>query len=214
LANRFWDKKIKVAIMQTQQQTKSVKIARIVSVIGHPFVLMSLTVLIVAFHRTNLLRALTIGGVTVLATVTPLIFIIRRQVSAGKWSDHDVSDASERRSFYLIAITVNALAMILFYFLGFPPALIVGMIISLVILLVAMVVNRWSKISLHQIFAVYFAIALFAVSYWSGAGFLLIAAAVGWSRVRLERHSLAQVLSGAFLGAIAGIVLLRETGFF
>ena len=200
--------------MKTERQTKSMKLARIISVIGHPFVLMSLTVLIVAFHRTNLLRALTIGGVTVLSTVTPLLFIIRRQVSVGKWSDHDVSDASERRSFYLIAITVNALAMLLFYFLGFPPALIAGMLISLVILLVAMIVNRWSKISLHLIFATYFAVALFAVSYWSGAGFFLIAAAVGWSRVRLERHSLAQVLSGAVLGAIAGIVMLKEIGFF
>jgi len=200
--------------MKSEQVSKSVKLARIISVIGHPFVLMSLTVLIVAFHRTNLMRALTIGGVTVLATVTPLIFIIRRQVSAGKWSDHDVSDASERRSFYPVVITINALAMTLFYFLDFPNALIKGMLISLVILLAAMLVNHWSKISLHQIFAVYFAFAVLAVSFWSGAGFLLIAAAVGWSRVRLERHSFAQVLSGAMLGAIAGIILLKETGFF
>jgi membrane-associated phospholipid phosphatase len=200
--------------MKTEPQPQSVKIARIISVIGHPFVLMSLTVLIVAFHRTHLLRALTIGGVTVLSTATPLFFIIRRQVSAGKWSDHDVSDASERRSFYPVAITINVLATLLFYLLDFPHGLIVGMLISLVILLAAMLINHWSKISLHQIFAVYFAVALFAVSYWSGAGFLLLAAAVGWSRIELKRHSLAQVLSGAFLGATAGIVLLKTIGFF
>jgi membrane-associated phospholipid phosphatase len=193
---------------------KSLKLARVASVAGHPFVLMSLTVLIVAFHRTHLLRALTIGSVTVLSTVTPLFFIIRRQVSAGKWSDHDVSDASERRSFYPVVIIINALAMTLFYFLDFPSGLITGMLISLAILLLAMLINRWSKISLHVIFAVYFAVALFAVSYWSAAGFLLLAAAVGWSRVRLARHSPAQVLSGAILGALAGIVLLKVTGFF
>ena len=200
--------------MKTQPLPKSVTIARIISVIGHPFVLLSLTALIVALHRTHLLRALTIGGVTVLSTVTPLFFIIRRKVSAGKWSDHDVSDASERRSFYPIAITINTLSTLIFYLLGFPHGLIVGMLISLVILLAAMLINRWSKISLHQIFAVYFAVSLFAVSYWSGAGFLLIAAAVGWSRIELERHTFGQVLSGALLGAVAGIVLLKTIGFF
>jgi membrane-associated phospholipid phosphatase len=200
--------------MKTERRPNSTKIARIISVVGHPFVLLSLTVLIVAFHRTHPLRALTIGGVTVLSTVTPLAFIIRRKVSAGKWGDHDVSDASERKSFYPVAITINTLSTLIFYLLDFPHGLIVGMLMSLVILLAAMLINHWSKISLHVIFAVYFAVALFAVSYWSGAGFLLLAAAVGWSRVRLERHSLAQVLSGAFLGAIAGIALLKETGFF
>jgi hypothetical protein len=200
--------------MKTEPLPKSVKIARIVSVIGHPFALLSMTVLIVALHRTHPVRALTIGGITVLSVVTPLLFIIRRQVSAGKWSDHDVSDASERRSFYPVAITINTLSTLIFYLFDFPHGLIVGMLISLLILLAAMLVNRWSKISLHQIFAVYFAVSLFAVSYWSGAVFLLMAAAVGWSRIELKRHSLAQVLTGAFLGAIAGILLLKETGFF
>ncbi len=200
--------------MKIKEASKSFKIARIVSVAGHPFILMSLTVLIVAVHRTHLLRALVIGGVTVLSTVTPLFFIIRRQVSAGKWSDHDISDATERRSFYPVVIIINALAMTLFYFLGFPPALIVGMLVSIAILLLAMLINRWSKISLHLIFAVYFAVSLLAVSSLSAAGFLLLAAALGWSRIRLERHTSAQVLSGACLGAIAGIVLLKVVGYF
>ncbi|HEY8563590.1 MAG TPA: phosphatase PAP2 family protein [Pyrinomonadaceae bacterium] len=193
---------------------KPVKIARLVSLVGHPFVLLALTVLIVAAHRTHPVRALTFGGAAVLFTVSPLVFIIRRKVSAGQWSDHDVSDAAERRSFYPVAIAVNAFSAALFYFLDFPPALLAGMLISLVILLFAMLVNRWSKISLHLIFAVYFAISLFPVSYWSGAFFLLLAAAVGWSRVVLKRHTFAQVLSGAALGAIAGIVFLKIVGFF
>jgi len=200
--------------MKTEDVPKRVKIARIVSVAGHPFVLLTLTVFIAAVHRTNPIRALTFGGAAVLFTVSPLVFIIRRKVSAGKWSDHDISDASERRSFYPIAISIAALSTFLFYLLGFPHGLIVGMLMSLVIMLAAMLINRRSKISLHMIFAAYFAVALFGVSPWSGTGFLLLAAAVGWSRVALERHTPAQVLSGALLGAAAGIVLLKITGVF
>ena len=43
---------------------------------------------------------------------------------------------------------------------------------------------------------------------------MLLAAAIGWSRVKLERHSFGQVLSGALVGAIAGIVFLKIIGFF
>lgn len=199
--------------MKTEELSKSEKIARIVSIIGHPFILLTLTVFIVALHRTHPVRALTFGGAAVLCTVSPLLFIIRRKVSAGKWSDHDISDASERRSFYPLAITVATVSTLLFYLLNFPHALIVGMLMSLVILLAAMIINHFSKISLHTIFATYFAVALFAVSLWSGAIFLLLAATVGWSRVVLKRHTAAQVLSGALLGAIAGIILLKIISF-
>jgi len=192
----------------------SVKIAKIVSVIGHPFVLLALTVLISTLYSLPLQRALTVGGITVLLTVFPLAFIIRRQVRAGNWSDHDVSDASERRNFYPVAILINALSLAVFYLLGFPRGLLTGMLISLALLLAAMLINRYSKISLHLIFAVYFAVSLVAVDWRIGAGFLMLAAAVGWSRVRLGRHTPAQVLSGALLGAIAGIVLLKTVGFF
>src|SRR5690348_13876296 len=101
-------------MMNAEELPKSVKIARVVSVIGHPFVLLTLTVFIAALHRTHPMRALTFGGAAVLFTVSPLVFIIRRKVSAGKWSDHDISDASERKSFYPIAISVAAASTFIF----------------------------------------------------------------------------------------------------
>jgi membrane-associated phospholipid phosphatase len=191
----------------------SFQAAKIISVIGHPFVLLTLTVLIAALSNAPLERALTIGAATVLLTVVPLLFIIRRKVSAGKWSDHDVSDAAQRRSFYPLALAVTALAALIFYLLGFPRGLLVGISIAFALQIVAMLINRRSKISLHMIFAVYFAAALVAVGGWIGAAFLLLAALVGWSRVRLGRHTAAQVVSGACLGAAAGIIFLKVNGF-
>jgi membrane-associated phospholipid phosphatase len=185
------------------------KTAKVVSVIGHPFVLLTLTVLIATVSSLPLSKALTVGGATLLLTVLPLVFVIRRQVAAGRWSDHDVSDAAERRSFYPVALTVTAASLAVFYVLDFPRGLLIGMLISLALLVAAMLVNRFSKISLHLIFAVYFAVSLCAVGVWIGTIFLVLAAAVGWSRVALERHTLTQVLSGALLGAFAGGVLLK-----
>ncbi len=197
-----------------EAQTTSVKTAKIISVIGHPFVLLSLTIFAAAAFRESPARAAMIGAVTVLATVFPMLFIIRRKVKAGKWSDHDVSDAAERRNFYPLMMTVLGISLVVFYLFGFPRPLLVGMFISLLILFIAMLVNRRSKISLHMIFAVYFAVSLLVVNFWISAALFVTAIAVGWSRVKLGRHSLAQILSGALLGAIAGIFLLKANGFF
>jgi membrane-associated phospholipid phosphatase len=191
------------------EQTILYKAAQIVSVIGHPFVLLPLTVVIAALHNASPARAFTTGAITVLATVFPLLFIIRRQVKAGKWSDHDVSERSERGNFYTILIAVVALACVIFWFLDFPLALLLGMIISLFLLVAAMIINRRSKISLHLIFASYCAVSLTAVGFWTGACFILLAVAVAFSRVILRRHTTAQVVSGALLGASAGIFLLK-----
>lgn len=188
--------------------------ARVVSVLGHPFVLVPSTVLIAALRSLPPARAFTIVVITVSVIVLPLLFIIRRKVRAGKWADHDVSVPAERRGFYPRIIGVVSLSCLIFWLLDFPPSLLIGMIISLALLVTAMFINRWSKISLHLIFAAYCAVSLLAVSYRVGAGFILLAAAVGWSRVALGRHTLAQVLSGMTLGAIAGVCLLKLINFF
>jgi len=196
------------------EKTTSIQIAKIISVIGHPFVLLAITILTAAASGESPARAAAIGAITVLTTVFPMLFIIRRKVRAGKWSDHDVSDASERRNFYPLMIVVLGISLVIFYLLRFPRPLLVGMLISLGILFIAMLINRWSKISLHLTFGVYFAVSLLTVNYWMSAGLMVLALAVAWSRIRLGRHNAAQVLSGALLGAIAGIILLKATGFF
>ncbi|MET0753696.1 MAG: phosphatase PAP2 family protein [Pyrinomonadaceae bacterium] len=195
------------------EQTKLYKAAQIVSIIGHPFVLLPLTAVIATLQNTSPWRAFAIGTITVLATVFPLLFIIRRRVKAGKWSDHDISEHSQRNNFYTIAIITVALSCLLFRFLDFPRPLLLGMIISLVLLIAAMIINLRSKISLHLIFASYCAVSLIAVGFWVGVCFILLAGLVGWSRVILRRHTTAQVVSGALLGAAAGIFLLKMINF-
>jgi len=200
--------------MNSSEQTISYRAAKTLSVIGHPFALLPLTVLIVALRNTSPARALTIGIITISVTVVPLLFIIRRNVITGKWGNHDISERSERGRFYPIAVVVVALSCLVFWLLDFPRPLLVGIIVSLALLLAAMLINRWSKISLHLIFAAYCAVLLTAVDYRLGAIFILLAIAVAWSRVKLERHSLGQVLGGAALGTTAGIFLLQIIKFF
>jgi membrane-associated phospholipid phosphatase len=192
---------------------KLVKTARIVSIAGHPFVLIPTTTLIAALYNMPPQRAFAVVAVTVSITVLPILFIIRRKVTAEKWSDYDVSIASERKSFYPILILIVSISSLILWLLRFPRSLLLGIVISLGLIFAAMLINLRSKISLHLIFAVYCAVSLMAVSGWLGAGFLLFAAAIGWSRIVLQRHNFGQVVSGMTLGAAAGILLLKLLDF-
>jgi hypothetical protein len=54
----------------------------------------------------------------------------------------------------------------------------------------AAVVSRWSKISLHTSIGAFCTVTLVAVNMWVAGAALLLATAVGWARVWLDRHTL------------------------
>lgn len=182
--------------------------ARAISFVGHPFLLVPLVVGAVSLGELSWYRALAVALAVAALTSLPMLFVIRRKVVAGAWTDHDVSDQSQRRGFYLVAVAVIAASSLAFWLLGFPRGVVAGTAFSLVPLVVATVVNRWTKISLHMIFGAYFAVILFRVNPWVGVGAMLFIAAVGWSRVVLGRHTLQQVVLGVALGTASGALLL------
>ena len=65
---------------------------------------------------------------------------------------------------------------------------------------------RWLKVSLHAAFAV-FAAALVWPGVASVSLMLALAAGVAWSRLVLQRHTLAEVVVGLLLGSASGLVL-------
>jgi membrane-associated phospholipid phosphatase len=186
-------------------------LARAASVAGHPFVLIPLAVAAVSTQSMPWNRALAIGGLVFACTAMPLLVVIRRKVVAGQWTDHDVSDAVERRSFYPLAAAILAVSALVFWLLGVPERIVAGTGLALVALFLAMVVNRFSKISLHMIFGAYSAVILFAVSAWLGALALALVGVVGWSRIVLERHTALEIAAGAMLGGATGALLLALT---
>ena len=97
-----------------------------------------------------------------------------------------------------------------------PPKLRIARWISIVghpfvlsLLVAAAFCNRWLKVSLHAAFAAFTVVSLWNVSLWAAGLVLVLAVAIGWSRVVLGRHSLPEVLAGAGLGGLVATALLR-----
>ncbi|MEU4126710.1 hypothetical protein [Streptomyces virginiae] len=136
------------------------------------------------------------------AAAIPLAFI-KYGINRGRWADRHVGQRPQRILVMAFAGASVATGTLLLWLLGAPRtmiALIAAMLVTLAALLA--VTPAW-KISVHAGVSSG-SVAMLAMTY--GPGLLLVhpvVALVGWSRVRLRDHTLAQVLAGTTLGAAA-----------
>jgi membrane-associated phospholipid phosphatase len=72
------------------------------------------------------------------------------------------------------------------------------------VVVMASLLRRWLKLSLHAAFAV-FAASLLWPSVMAVVGLLALAVAVAWSRLVLRRHTLGEVVVGLLAGGAAGV---------
>jgi hypothetical protein len=184
----------------------TVVVARWISWIGHPLVFITLSVgIIIAFRFAN--RAGLALLLTLLATVIlPMALLLFRGFQSGRWSDPDVSVRAERTRFYPRAISISALAVIVLFLLHAPAFALRGAMMTLFLLIIAALINFRIKLSLHALFAFYSAIILFVVNPIAGALAFTLALLVFWSRLYLKRHDLSEMIVGAFLGLLGGLV--------
>jgi pimeloyl-ACP methyl ester carboxylesterase/membrane-associated phospholipid phosphatase len=176
-------------------------VARYVSVAGHPFIVLPVSVGALSVLRGGDTRAAAvIAGLFVVLSIAILVGI-----RTGRFNNFDVSEGQRRPRFYVLVIA--ATVALGFRFRDNPEAL-AACTIAAAVLIGCGLLNRWVKASLHTAFALY-AAGLWGA--WSiGAGFvaLAIAALIAWSRIRLCRHSRTEVLVGAGIGIAAALCLI------
>jgi hypothetical protein len=180
-----------------------VAIARAISIAGHPVVFILVAVLIAASTGGASREQLSsIGGALVMLGVVVLGFSWL-QVRAGRWSHIDASVRSERKSLNVFLGVVCLLSAVLLWFLTRRISMSLGLALSGALIVIALLIARWVKVSLHVAFAAFATALLWPIKVAVVAGALLTAAVV-WSRLVLGRHVAADVATGLVLGAGAG----------
>jgi membrane-associated phospholipid phosphatase len=79
----------------------------------------------------------------------------------------------------------------------------VALALSGALIVIALLVARWVKVSLHVAFAAFATALLWPIKLAVIAG-IFVTAAVAWSRLVLGRHVAADVIAGLLLGAATG----------
>jgi len=183
-------------------------LARWVSILAHPFVMVTLLVTGAATRQPspNAVRSVLL---VLLAIVLPVAALMVRQVRRARWSNVDASDASERPMLFMVSMAGLAAALA-WLLLNDPQSFLVrGLLVSGGFILLAAVVTRWVKLSLHVAFAALTASALSLIGSPIGTALIAVVPIVAWSRLTLARHTAHEVLIGLMLGILTGIVLAR-----
>ena len=182
------------------------QLARAISWIGHPLVFVSISLAIIVSMRLANRVGVSVLLALVLAVVLPTAVMLVRGVRSGRWSDADVSIRSERVRFYPPAILLSLGGIATLLILHAPGFILRGALVTLALLVVAAFLNRLIKVSLHGMFAFYCAVVLLAVGWLPGVTAVFLALLVVWSRLHLRRHGVVEIVLGAAMGFIGGIL--------
>lgn len=182
---------------------KRVAVARAVSILGHPVVLVLAAGLIVASTRGASVAQLWWVGGALVAFGAIVMGFTAWQVRAGRWSHVDASERGERRSLNGFLAALLLLSAALLWFLTRRPYMSGALALSGVVIVMALLVARSIKVSLHAAFAAFSTALVWPVMLAVVAG-ILVTLAVAWSRLVLGRHVAADLIVGLLLGVAAG----------
>ncbi|MDQ2824503.1 MAG: hypothetical protein M3R29_03555 [Verrucomicrobiota bacterium] len=181
------------------------RFARIVSWIGHPLVFITVSVALVVISRLANRAGLIVLLTLFVSVILPTALLLFGGVRSGRWSDADVSVPKERARFYPVAIPISAIGVLALWLWHAPGFVLRGALVTFVLFILAAIVNFYIKLSLHALFAFYCTTILFRVSGLFGTIAFALAVLVFWSRLYLQRHDLAEMLTGTSIGLAGGI---------
>jgi hypothetical protein len=182
-------------------------IARWISILFHPFVMVGVMVGAAAGARQGAGGAVRAIALTAVFTIVPMAVLMWRQVRRGVWQNADASNRAERPVLYVVGGV--ALAALLTYVMldRSQSFMLRGVVATLGMLMVCALATRWIKVSLHMAFASLAAITLALMRSPAGYVLVLVLPALMWSRLTLERHSGPEVALGTIIGAGAGAAI-------
>jgi hypothetical protein len=179
------------------------RLARTISIVLHP--IFTIATLMWLTTRGGG-RLLPFAGMLLLVAI-PLTLFMRGQVRRGTWENVDASRPAERHSLFAV---IGVICAALGGWLAFTGAHVHarGAFAAAIMALVAWALLRWIKLSLHMAFGVYAACMLMKFQLTAGIVMLLLMPLLAWSRLRLGRHRMAEVIGGSVLGAVTAAVAL------
>lgn len=186
-----------------------IPLARFISILAHPFVLIVLLTFLPRF-QTDASDAIRRTASVVAIALAPIGVLMWRCYASGQWKTIDASAKADRPVLYASLLAVLFLLGIYFHRTDHSGVLVRGTLCGFLMIAVAFALNHWIKLSLHLAFACFCGVVLTYVDPRYGVPILVLLPFLGWSRLVLSRHSVTEVFAGAALGLVAAIGFLSS----
>ncbi|MDQ0925852.1 membrane-associated phospholipid phosphatase [Pseudarthrobacter sp. W1I19] len=186
--------------------------ARWITEVFQPPVVVTVQLLVSPLTQPGFPGTMAYGALAALFVCVVPLMLLLVLVRLGKVTDHHVSDRKQRAPVLLMALGSIVAGLLVLEAAGSPES-VVAMVLAVVAGVVVLAgVSPFWKISGHA--AAMSSSAVTAVMMLSPAWLplLLLIPAVGWSRVVLRAHTVAQVIAGSLFGGVvmAGIWRLLQ----
>jgi membrane-associated phospholipid phosphatase len=188
------------------------RMARLVTEVMSPVVLIVAVILIVAVHSAGVGRGLALGLVAVLFAAGIPYTLVLIGVRRGQLTDHHISRREQRPPIMVFALASVLVGLVVLGWLDAPRdlfALLASLVAGNVL---ALPITSFWKISIHAAAAAatVTSLAILVSPWW----LLLVPLVVltGWARVEIRDHTPGQVFAGATVGAAvaAGVLILAR----
>ena len=167
-----------------------------------PPVVVTLQLLISPVVETGFPGTIGYGAVAALFVCVLPLLVLLGLVKLGKVTDHHVSNRKQRAPVLLMALGSVVAGLVVLQATGAPRSVMVMVLAIVAGIIVLAAVSPFWKISGHA--AAVSSAAVISI-LMLGPAFLplvLLIPAVGWSRVVLRAHTLAQVMAGSLFGGL------------
>lgn len=191
--------------MNDTRTTTTKKIATVISIIGHPLLTLSIFSIIVFFAYEEFHKALFHSLLIIGVLFVPVTIKMYRNSRNGTYTNFDVSDQSQRQSWYIFIILLMLLLTIILFATDQPRTLRYSILLSLILLSVSKMLNYYVKSSLHVSFNIFLSFLIIHINPATGIIFLAFTALISWSRLILNRHTLKEIIAGFVIGFLIGI---------
>lgn len=185
-------------------------IAEIISIVFDPLIVTLITLfLILSAINLSWLERLGWFLVFILLGILPTVVFILKEIKIGKIHDWFISKREERYKVVLVSILSMLTVNLVTFVLSAPDLIQIFVRIALIESILLSLITYWWKISFHSAFFSFFATSMFFL-YGSGVLFLfLLLPLIGWSRVRLNKHTPAQIVAGAVISCLVTYLMFR-----
>lgn len=113
----------------------------------------------------------------------------------------------QRTRIYALTVILAGVSCIILLFLKVPLILLALFVAAFSANVIFMGVNFWWKISLHTAFTTAAVTVLFILYGFMATASIVLVLLVAWARIKLEHHSLAQVITAALLSTSILVVV-------
>lgn len=192
------------------------KLATLLSTVFHPLLMPAYGIAIALYTSYmrifgDRLLGIVIVGVLLTTCILPSlgIYILYK---LGHISDFRLHERTERTIPYLINFACYVACYLYLYRFGIPGWIIAFIAGAIVALIISLFINRYWKISAHMVAAGSMVTLVFLMSFYGlmltpyilplQIASVLLAGAIGSSRILLKRHTLGQVGAGFALGIL------------